>query len=287
MTSGDLVSVTVPAYNHERYVAACLQSIASQTHRRLELLVIDDGSSDGTNAAVTGALRTMRPRFERVVHVSRPNRGAVATLNELNDLVRGEFVYLLASDDLAKPEAIEILLGFLATHPRYGLAVGDNEIIDEHGTRVFWDRHRANVPDGPDVAFRTFGEFLRHERPDVDFGSRDFGDPHTLAWGNYVPNGKLYRRSALRAAGVYREGTLEDWDMNFRLSLVSRLGYLDRVLASYRWHGTNTIKDSARIEAMVAETERLLDPVRRAPAFRVRGKVLRTWSAARRRARHR
>jgi len=287
MASDDLVSVIVPAYNHEHYVADCLRSIVDQTYRRLELLMVDDGSSDGTSEVIVGMLDSLRPRFEKLVHVTRPNKGTVATLNELISMARGEYVYLLASDDLAKPEAIETLHRFLARHRRYALAVGDNEIIDGRGVRVYWDQQRNNVPDGPDVVFRTFGGFLRHDRPDVDFNSKDFGFPHTLAWGNYIPNGKMFRSSALRAVGGYREGTLEDWYINCRLAGKYRLKYIDTILASYRWHNTNTIKDTDRIAKLAAETERVLEPEWRSLAFRVRAKVRRTRTAVRRRIVHR
>lgn len=283
MPSDDLVSVVVPAYNHAPYVADSLRSIAAQTYPRLELLVIDDGSSDGTNAVIAETLAVVGPRFERVVHVSRPNRGVVATLNELTDLARGDYLFRLASDDVAKPDAVATLHRFLARHRRYALAVGDNELIDERGVRVFWDAERNNVPEGRDVRYRTFGEFLRHVRPDVDFDSRDFGAPHTLAWaGNYLPNGRMHRTSAVREVGGHRPGTLDDWYMNFRLASRYRLKYIDTVLVSYRWHETNSIKDRGRISRLEEETRRVLEPEWRTLRFRVRAKARRTWTSVRR-----
>jgi hypothetical protein len=102
-----LVTVALPAFNHARYVAEALASVAAQTYRNLELVVIDDGSSDGTPAAIENALRgfPFPARF-----VARGNRGAPATLNEAAAMARGDYVAFLNSDDLYAPDRIESLV---------------------------------------------------------------------------------------------------------------------------------------------------------------------------------
>lgn len=276
MSSRELVSVVVPAYNHELYVGACLESIVSQTHRDLELLIIDDGSTDSTNAIIGEVIDSNETRFERVVHISRQNKGKAQTLNELLGRARSEYVFLLDSDDTAKPEAIATLFGFLSHNHQYALAAGDNEIIDSSGNRVYWDRERRNIPDGPDVAYRTFADFLRVVHPDVDFGTNSFGAPRSFIRGNYIPNGQLFRVSAIRTVGGYKDRTLEDWYINSKLASRYKIAYIDEILASYRWHDGNAIKNGERMAELTARTKALLEQDWYPRTFRLRAAVRRT-----------
>ncbi|HEX6828170.1 MAG TPA: glycosyltransferase family 2 protein, partial [Burkholderiales bacterium] len=103
-----LISVVVPVYNHSRYVRQCLDSVFDQTHRPLQLIVIDDGSTDGTPEIVREYLqrRGEVPGFE-VLFRSRENRGAHATLNEGLEAATGEFLTILNSDDYYHAGRIE------------------------------------------------------------------------------------------------------------------------------------------------------------------------------------
>jgi len=254
--SRELVSVLVPAYNHERYVRECLDALAAQTHRPLELLVGDDASSDGTADAVREFLRERSGEFDRVVFRAKTaNGGVAAMLNELLSAARGAYVFLNASDDRAAPRAIKVLAGVLDADSRVALAVGDSIVIDSSGRRVYWAPDRMSFVDESEARFRTWVEYLRAvHRPGV-FGPRLFGKAGTLHRGHYIPNGKLFRRSAIEAVGGWRPDVLEDWDLNFRLALRYRLRYVDEVLYAYRWHDTNAIRDPERLLRLLRNTE--------------------------------
>lgn len=284
MPGSSLVSVLVPAYNHEQYIRDCLASIVAQTHPDLELLIANDGSLDATQEAIETFLQQHAGRFTRVVSLNRPNRGTAAALNELLGLARGRFLFLIASDDRAKPHAVATLYAFLTRHSRFALAVGDNEIIDSSGKRVYWDEQRHNVDDPSQAAFLTWGDYLKAMRPPRDFSGRGFGHVEALARGNYIPNGKMFRRSSVEQVGGWRSGTLEDWDLNFRLARRYRLAYVDDVLFSYRWHDTNTIKNAARIQKLAEHTLELIKQQRREPLLRIRIRLHREplrWARAR------
>lgn len=245
-------------------------SVAAQTYPDLELLIADDGSTDRTREAVEAFLGANSGRFARVVFLSRENHGIAATLNELLEHARGRFLFLIASDDRAKPHAVATLYAFLASHPRHALAVGDNEIIDATGMRVAWDAERHTVTDPAEAVYRTWGEYLRAIRRPKDFTRRGFGHVEALEIDNYVPNGKMFRRSAVVQVGGWRPGTLEDWDLNFRLARRYRLAYLDQVLFSYRWHAANTMKNPTYFCAAHARTRDLIEEQRRGPLLRIR-----------------
>lgn len=259
MPSSDLVSILVPAYNHAPYVAQCLDALARQTHPRCELLIVDDGSSDGTAEEVERALGRHPDRFERVVwHPHTENAGAATRLNEMLERARGRFVFLNASDDRAEPHAISRLVAALDEDSRVALAVGDSMIIDARGDRVYWASDRQIVREEKDARYLTWVEYLRDTSGAQNFAPRRFGRVGTLWVSNYIPNGKLMRRDAIVKAGGWRSGGFEDWDLNFRLALRYRFAFVDEVIYAYRWHDTNTVKDLARTQVLGTRTREAL-----------------------------
>ncbi|MFZ3073208.1 MAG: glycosyltransferase [Thermodesulfobacteriota bacterium] len=246
---GALVSIVIPAYNHADYIGETLDSLINQTYGNMELIVVNDGSSDGTGDVIVSKLPECRERFKRVEYISKENEGIIKTLNRGLALARGEYVYIIASDDMAEADAIETLYGFLSENNDYGLAVGDNYIIDDRGRRCFWNSKRDNVYDKAHARFLTFADKLKRARSDVDFNSEDFGTYESLLQGNYVPNGYLVRKELIDRMGGYSEdGPLEDYYLMLQLSKVAKLKYVDRPLFSYRWHGSNAIKQTGMHE---------------------------------------
>lgn len=287
----ELVSILVPAHNHESYVRECLEALAAQTYRPLELLIADDASVDDTAAEIERFLDERGSAFDRTVFVrNERNIGTAGTLDGLLAQARGRYVFLNASDDRAAPHAIARLVEALASDPRAALAVGDSIIIDGSGRRVFWGAHREIVRDERDAVYLTWVDYLRAvNRPGV-FEHRLFGRLGTLHRVNYVPNGKLYRTTAVRTVGGWRAGTLEDWDLNFRLARRYRLRYVDDLLFAYRWHESNTIRDPERAPALQQGTERAIARQMRNPAVWLRVLAtrdartrLRAWARALRR----
>ncbi|GAA1951992.1 glycosyltransferase family A protein [Microbacterium deminutum] len=266
MASPELVSALVPAYNHARYVRECLEALRAQTHRPLELLIGDDGSSDDTVDEIRSFLREHGHEFDRVVfRPSAANRGTAATLNDLLAHARGRYLFLNASDDRAAPRAIATLAAVLDADSRAALAVGDNMIIDDAGERIYWGPRRQAQQVPSDTSYQTWAQYLRADFGSGVFDARHFGRAGTLYRGNHVPNGKLFRRAAVEAVGGWRVGAMEDWDLNFRLACRFRLRFVDEVLFCYRWHDTNTIRnpplvDGPRAATKAAITDQLRNP---------------------------
>ena len=240
--SNPLVSVLVPAYNHENYVQGTINSIIAQTYQNIELIVIDDGSKDGTFSKLQELKPECEKRFVRVVFETKKNEGTCKTLNKLISCAEGEFIYLIASDDLAKPQAIEKEVSFLSNHSDYVLAVGDNELVNQASQRIGWNKKNKSV--GYNEAFyKTFGQNLQATNNEVDFHSDDFGAYETFITGNYIPNGYMIKTAALKSIGGFtQEAPLEDWYLMLQLSKIGKFKYLDDVLFSYRWHDNNTVK---------------------------------------------
>lgn len=237
-----LISIIIPAYNHENYVGPAIRSAIDQTYHNLELLVVDDGSSDGTWEAVKSLEADCRERFRRVELIRQENRGICETLNTLLEAARGEYFLRLDSDDQIKPWSVEKQHAFLRDNPDFVLTVGDNEIIDENGQTVYWTTERLNTSNPEQAAFKTFGDFLRWNRPDLDFNSDGFGAYETF-WDNYIPNGYLVRKKAMERIKFTTEAPREDFFMMLQLAKMGRFKFFDEILHSYRWHATNNIKN--------------------------------------------
>lgn len=112
MTKQPLISVIVPVYNVADYLDQCLDSIVNQPYRRLEILVIDDGSTDESGAMCD----RWAERDERIRVIHQPNGGLSAARNTALDNMTGELVIMVDSDDQLHPDAINILLHTMEAH---------------------------------------------------------------------------------------------------------------------------------------------------------------------------
>lgn len=251
----NLVSVIIPAYNHEKYVQGTIKSIIAQTYDRIELIVVDDGSKDSTWQKIQEMRPVCEERFPRVHFETKNNEGTCKTLNRLLDLAQGKYIYIIASDDLAKPSAIEREVEFLDKNPEYAVCVGDNEIIDADSKLAYWDQQRNFVYEESSANYHTFSDFLSRNIKYFAFFSDDFGSYLTLSKSNYVPNGYLIRRSIFDTIGRFTpEAPLEDWYLMLQTSKYAKIKYLDEVLFSYRWHGANTAQNIEKMVAMSKKT---------------------------------
>ncbi len=121
------VSIVVPVYNTEAYLPACVESLLAQTHRELELLFVDDGSTDGCSA-ILDAYAEKDPRI-RVIHTK--NGGASAARNTGIDAATGVFIGFVDSDDTVEPAYVETLLKAFSDHPQIGVGIC-NRFIHGH-----------------------------------------------------------------------------------------------------------------------------------------------------------
>ena len=124
----DVVSIIVPVHNVERYLTACVDGIRAQTHTALEIILVDDGSTDGSGR-LCDAFAARDPRV-RVIH--QPNRGVAAARNRGLDQATGEWVLLVDADDCVRPDLVARCMEALArTHA--DIAVFQYQSVDEDG----------------------------------------------------------------------------------------------------------------------------------------------------------
>jgi glycosyltransferase involved in cell wall biosynthesis len=224
-----LVSVILPAYNHERYVALAIASVLAQTYPNIELIVIDDGSTDGTLARIQSSLSGASIPC-RVL--TRENRGAPATLNEGAALARGDYLAFLNSDDYFAPDRLARLVEEVA---RVGAQWGFSMIS------AVRDSEGSGTTE--DEVFEQ--SFSRKQKACLGRFSNSYA---FLTYNIAVSTGNLFvARRLFESLGGFRDYRYNhDWDFCLRASSLAEPVVVKAPLYFYRWHETNTIKTSHR-----------------------------------------
>lgn len=251
-----LISVIIPAYNHEKYVQETIRSIMEQSYTPLELIIIDDGSTDSTYDRIAEMEEACRARFVRFERHTQPNQGTCVTINRLLSLAQGEYVALIASDDKYTPTALAELCRALDGREDAALAVGNNLIMDSESRPCYWDERRNIVYDKAAARWQNFTEYLQ-EKQRMSFDSPAFGSYEKLLLSNHVPNGYLIRRSIFEKTGSFtKEAPLEDYWLMLQIAKHARMIYVHADTFYYRWHAANTMKQTEKIRAYTAQTLR-------------------------------
>ncbi len=233
MMQGPLVSVIIPAYNRIHLTVRTVDSVLRQTHKNLDIIVVDDGSTDNTPQA-------MDAYYGQVRYYRKPNGGACSARNVGIREARGEYVAFLDCDDLYLPDKLALSVRFLQANAQYGFVHTAAHFIDDKD--------------------KVVGQYS-HVR-----SRRDAATPSRLILGNFVCNSTVVvRREILAQAGLFDETifTPADWDMWLRLAAVAPGGYLDVPLTMYRVTGNytfNRLEQARREEEIVLHNYFLRNP---------------------------
>lgn len=130
-----LISVLIPSFNHEKYIIDCLESVKSSDYEHLELILLDDGSSDRTFEIANEWFKGNKGRFVKASCSRQTNSGICRTLNKLVLSSSGEYISTLASDDQLLPQGISNQIS-CALKNNAGLVLSDCELIDENGSLI-------------------------------------------------------------------------------------------------------------------------------------------------------
>lgn len=242
-----LISIGIPAYNHEKYIQEAINSAIAQTYENLELVIIDDGSKDLTWQKICEMKEICEKRFKNVTFLTQNNQGTCITTNKLISLMNGEYYVVCASDDAFTPTLIEELYNAIKEDENYVLAVGDAQAIDENSNFIQWQW-------GKSPCYKTFHDYFINECKHANFDDK-FGDYELLLKGNFIPNLGLTKMSAYKATGGYKkEAPLEDWYINLQLAKQGKFKFVNKVLSLYRMHATNTSKQKNKMSAIAKTT---------------------------------
>ena len=223
------VSVIIPAYNHERFVAAAVESVRSQTLADFELIIIDDGSTDRTLQVLEGIADP------RIRLLSQENRGAAGTINRGIGLARCPYIAILNSDDVYHPERLARMTQLLDDRPDVMLVSSLVEPIEASGSPV--------QPTSEHAAWQKWYEDALQQ-------VRDDEPPlQSLLKYNYVVSSSniVMRRSFFDSHRGFNErlAYCHDYELLLRVSGQYPVEVLRERLVYYRLHEANTINQNA------------------------------------------
>lgn len=203
------ITVLMPVYNGELYLAQAIESILDQTFADFEFIIINDGSTDRS----LEILQNYAQKDNRIRLISRDNAGLIKTLNEGLTLASGQYIARMDSDDLCHMQRLNLQYEYLNTHPDC-VAVGSAmQLIDSEGWPI-----------------RNWSSPTTHEEIDR---------AHLAGQGGAICHpSAMFRKQALNEVNGYHEGYIhaEDVDLFLRLAEIGRLANLAEVLYTYRQH---------------------------------------------------
>jgi glycosyltransferase involved in cell wall biosynthesis len=253
---GGKVSVVIPCYNQARFLGEAIQSVLRQGYSDLEIIVVDDGSRDGTEEVASGYAK----EDSRVRLVRQENRGLAAARNRGLAEAEGEYIVFLDSDDRLVSEALEVGVRELEAHPGCAFVSGICRKITADGSIVpGWEQFR--VRDDP------YLELLR-------------------SCPVYVP-AVMYRRSVFDAVGGFDTSykAAEDYDLYYRILERYPVYCHDTLVAEIRRHGANMTRDRTlmlkyNMAALRSQRKRVKADARYKDAYKAGERLWRDWHGA-------
>ena len=237
MNQSPAISVILPVYNVEAYVREAVESILAQTFTDFELIIINDGSTDGSGAI----LRELATHDARIILIEQPNDGAASARNKGLEMARADLIALMDADDVSMPERFALQHARMIQEPELAVLGSFIRVMDKDGNII-------QLVERP-LTREAIVHCLEHSGPPV-------ANPTVMM-----------RKEALLKAGGYRKAfcPAEDYDLWLRMS---DLGYaianLPQPLLNYRWHGANASEAHWEVQGRIAILTRLAHRVRKA-----------------------
>ena len=211
------VSAIMPVYNRERYLAAAIESVLNQTYKNIELIIVDDGSSD-LSLSIAQKYSNMYPDKIRVL--AQSNQGPSNARNNAIKCAEGEIIAFIDSDDLWSPDKIELQIEKFREHPNAGFIYSGYYTVNDTG------------------------DFLRECLPDKTMEGFLYDKLWTLE--NNISGGTiLVAKNKLLESGGFDEDLkgAENLDLRMRLSILGEVFFVNKCLYHYRKHDSNLTTD--------------------------------------------
>jgi len=239
------ISVIMPAFNHEKFIGKAIESVLSQTFEDFELIIINDGSTDNTEAVIK------QYNDSRIQYYYQENRGAWNAHNRGIEISKGTYISIINSDDEYYGERLEFLLD-VAKKDNYSFIITDIELIDQH----------SNIIRDPDHWWIKWYKYLKSVYLQSDSPEK------ALLAGNFSisTSNFFFHPRIIRSIGLFRPFKyIIDYDFAFRAAKhepgMFKFLY-DKKLLSYRLHGDNTILKNpllSNLETLSFLSEAILD----------------------------
>lgn len=200
------VSIITPTYNRPKWLPDAIESVLAQTYHDIELIVVNDGSTDNTE-------EILKPYMDKIVYIYKENGGQGAAVNTGIAAATGEYIGRVDDDDLFVPEKTALQVEMFEKNPELGLVAGHGHIINS---------------EGEIMATRKVPDYSKH-------GALLFLLQHCIFSQPTV----MVRKECYDKVGPYRNIYGEDYEMWIRIARHYSVGVVDRPLAYYRRHDAN------------------------------------------------
>lgn len=220
-----MISVIIPSYNHEKYIAIAIDSVLGQSYSDLELIIIDDGSSDSSAEIINSYADT------RVISVFQENEGAHAALNRGLKMATGDYLTILNSDDSYHQDRLKECIAVFENHTTVDFISSWINVVDQVGKTLgikeAWLNMEPWAIENKDKTFISSGDYRLN-----------------ALMSNFVSttSNMIFKREVYEKVGGMRNLRFtHDWDFLLRVCESCHPYNLPKQLVNYRIHGENTI----------------------------------------------
>ncbi|HWW41765.1 glycosyltransferase [Pedobacter sp.] len=217
-----LVSILTALYNHEGYVKESLDSILQEEYSNLELIIVNDGSTDNSEEVVKKWIEE-NSHLIKVIYICRPNKGICATANELINRANGKYIVWLPSDDILINNTIKDRVSILENSPDKLVLLSDAAVINSKGEKVgdsSMEHHQVNKDN-----YHTVDGIIKQTIQGLG-----------ISGATLFVNKEIYN-----LVGLYPENlAAEDWYFFQRAASKEKILFWDKTVSLYRIHDKNT-----------------------------------------------
>ena len=259
MSNQPLVSVIIPAYNHEQYVQETIKSVINQTYKNIELIIINDGSKDNTYNKIAEMREFCQKRFASFIFQTQENSGICKTLNKAVSFCKGKYIAVIASDDIYLPTCLEEQIKIMEENPQVVQTMPDNISIDSSGKS--FEGLKCN-----NKTFNLKSKYWQEIFPEIDLSSKDFHSYQSVLKNDLWFNGFLWRKEAIdKFFPIPTIRMSEDYYINLQLAKTGVVKFINKPLFLYRVHQTNTLNNKKYMDTIgtnvrIEEIKQVLKP---------------------------
>lgn len=235
-----LITIIIPAYNHEMFIQEAINSAIDQTYENIELIIINDGSTDNTHAKIIELNDKCNARFKNFTFKSRENKGLLPTLKEVEPLINGKYFSILYSDDIFTKDRVKKQVNALESNKECALCYGKMSGIDKD-SKIIKDYKTKHAVSG-----HVFEKLLIR---------------------NFIPAPTVMIRTKIfkEIGGYDLNYDYDDYPTWLKIAHDHKVLFLDDVLVYYRTHDDNTSSDLIRT---IRFNEKVLLSWKNEPSFK-------------------
>ncbi len=222
------ISVIIPAFNHEKYIALSIESVLKQSYGNFELIIINDGSTDRTEKEI------LHFKDPRIRYITQENQGAHYTINKGIAIAKGEYISILNSDDEYSPDRLIQCFDFIKQYPDVTAVLTLVEGINRDGKSV------SDMSTPHTIAWQDWYTDALKLYENNDFLKCAFAQNIAITTSNF-----FIKKTTFDVIGQFKKlRYAHDWDMLLRISRQFKVGLLKKCLLRYRIHESNTVLET-------------------------------------------